>query len=416
MKQVIIVNRRKYATGLFWQPVNVGVTPYLYARQLVAKSDKKYTLLTEYKSMIGLAEARDGVHSGMSCIAAEVMDALPEFASFLGVFHVDTRFYLIAVRNGVIIRDILVEKESEARKIYAELSNMPDWGGLFAPSSWGMPRSQEKFLQDIVKNNSVARLRQISIVKSLAPSIVLAVVALALGGYFLYSPLFKSGKTEIPVTLNPQLAAEYQRQLEEKNKELDEKFEVPVVKSSIEYPYDKLPDVIERADLCYKATGFVMQPVMGWEQKNTVCDGEYVSVVFNRRFGTLNDFYLIGGDLMPGGIVQQVSENEMRVRVKLPELEVRPSVDERDQETLMRDIVSVFQQANLKASVKASNEVIRNNKEKEVVKFVEIDANSKLIPSEFMQIFDGFDGVYMRSANWDARSRTWGYKVVVYTK
>jgi hypothetical protein len=119
---------------------------------------------------------------------------------------------------------------------------------------------------------------------------------------------------------------------------------------------------------------------------------------------------------MPGGIVQQVSENEMRVRVKLPELEVGPSVDERDQETLMRDIVSVFQQANLKASVKASNEVIRNNKEKEVVKFVEIDANSKLIPSEFMQIFDGFDGVYMRSANWDARSRTWGYKVVVYTK
>jgi hypothetical protein len=241
-------------------------------------------------------------------------------------------------------------------------------------------------------------------------------VALAVGLYFLYSPLFKSGKTEIPVTLNPQLAAEYQKQLEEKNKELDEKFEVPVVKSSIEYPYDKLPGVIERANLCYKATGFVMQPVMGWEQKNTVCDGEYVSVVFNRRFGTLNDFYLIGGDLMPGGIVQQVSENEMRVRVKLPELEVGPSVDERDQETLMRDIVSVFQQANLKASVKASNEVIRNNKEKEVVKFVEIDANSKLIPSEFMQIFDGFDGVYMRSANWDARSRTWGYKVVVYTK
>ena len=214
MKQVIIVNRRKYATGLFWQPVNVGVTPYLYARQLVAKSDKKYTLLTEYKSMIGLAEARDGVHSGMSCIAAEVMDALPELASFLGVFHVDTRFYLIAVRNGVIIRDILVEKESEARKIYAELSNMPDWGGLFAPSSWGMPRSQEIFLQDIVKNNSVARLRQISIVKSLAPSVVLVLVVLAVGLFFLYSPLFKSVKKSNSVKLDPQLAAEYQVSLQ----------------------------------------------------------------------------------------------------------------------------------------------------------------------------------------------------------
>ena len=162
MKQVITVRRRKYATGLFWQPVNPGVTPYLYARQLVAKSDKKYTLLTEYKSMVGLAESRDGIRSGMSSAAAEVMNAFPEFSSFLGVFHVDTRYYLVAVRNGVIIRDVLVEKESDARKLYAELSNMPDWGALFAPSSWGMPRSQEKFLQDIVKNESVARCRAVN--------------------------------------------------------------------------------------------------------------------------------------------------------------------------------------------------------------------------------------------------------------
>jgi hypothetical protein len=414
MKQVITVRRRKYATGLFWQPVNPGVTPYLYARQLVAKSDKKYTLLTEYKSMIGLAESRDGVRSGMNTAAAEVMNAFPEFSSFLGVFRVDNRFYLVAVRNGVIIRDVLVEKESDARKLYAELSNMPDWGALFAPSSWGMPRSQEKFLQDIVKNESVARLRQISIVKSVAPSIVLFLILLGVGLYFLYSPLFKSMSAPKSTGLNPELMAEYQKQLEAKNQELDKEFEI--VKSALVYPYDNLPDVMERARLCYKATGFVMQPVMGWDQKNTMCDEEHVSVVFTRDFGTLNDFYLVGGDVMPGGIVHQVSDNEIRVRAKLPALKTHSSVDERDQETAMRDIVSVFQQVNMKAGIRASNEIIRNNKEKATVNFIEVSASSKLVPSEFMQIFNDFDGVYMKSVGWDARDRIWNYNVVIYTK
>ena len=186
MKQVMIVNRKKYATGLFWQPVDPLVTPYIYARQLAAKSSKKYNLLVEYRSMVGLADSHDGARSGMTAGAAAVMAAFSEFISFMGVFQVGSNYYLIAVRNGVIIRDILIEKESDARKAYAELSNLPDWGIMIAPDSWGMPRSQEKILSQVIKKDAGARLRQMSIIKSILPSVILITIFLIGAIYFIH--------------------------------------------------------------------------------------------------------------------------------------------------------------------------------------------------------------------------------------
>lgn len=412
-KQVITINRKKYATGLFWQPVMPGVTPYIYARQLIAKSKKKYTLLTEYKSMIGLSDGRDGVRHGMTALAAEIANSLAEFVSFLGVFQAEGGFYLIAVRNGVIIRDSFVQTEHDARKMYVELSNMPDWGGLFAPASWGMPRSKEKFLTELVHGSAVAKLRQISIVKTLAPSMVLVGVFVILGLIFIYAPLLTSSKKD-SVKLNQELLAEYQRQIEEKNEELDKKFEIE--KTEKKYPYSNLPDMMERALLCYKAIAFVMQPVGGWTQRTAECGAEYVTVSFHREFGTLNEFYDAGSEIMPGGIMTQVSDNDISVRVKLPKLELRKSIDERDQETVMRDLVSLFQRVQFRADIRTVNESIRFGIKTETINVINVTYSSKMIPMEFVHVFDGFGGVYVKSISWDASTKVWNYNVLIYTK
>ena len=343
IKQVISVHRKQFATGLFWQPVSVGVTPANYARQLVKNSDKKYTLFAEYKSMVGLGDTHDGARLGMSSAAAEIVDSLSEFVSFLGVFKIGAYYYLVAVRNGIIIRDILIETETEARNLYAELSNIPDWGALFAPQSWGMPKSQEKTLPEIIGYGSVAKLRQISLVKALLPSVFFIVLFIIGVVYLLKSPLLENITPKKTTQLNPELVEEYKRQVELKNAELDKQYNI--VRNEIkpiQYPYNYLPDVMERAKLCYKAIAFVMQPIAGWNQTFAKCDENYVSATFIRDFGTLNDFYTIGGDLMPGAIVQQMSEDEMIVRAKLPQLPTFASLDERDQVTAMRDIASFF--------------------------------------------------------------------------
>ena len=417
IKQIITIHRKKYATGLFWQPVNPGVTPYIYARQLINKSNKKYSLLTEYKTMIGLTDSRAGVKAGMAVAAPEIMNAFSGFISFLGVFETDTHnFYLIAVRNGIILRDVLIESETDARKAYAELSNMPDWNGLFAPSGWGMPRSQEKFLSEIVrKSSAVAKLRQISIVKSLTPSIALIVVCVLLGLLFLYKPWDFKKSVPVAKDLTPNVIAEYQRQVQKKIEEpVVKQIEKPKVIKN--FPYDKLPDVLERANICYKAAGFVMQPIAGWRQQSLKCDDKYISVRFMRDFGTLNDFYEVGANVMPGGIVTQTSERDISVRAKLPEVATSKSFEERSQDMVVRDLYSIFQQMNMRVSIRPTSITVKNGEEKDIVKVIELNASSKLIPYEFMQIFNDFSGVYMKSVEWNANNRTWDYKIVIYTK
>lgn len=415
IKQFITVHRKKFATGLFWQPMGVGNTPRNYAHQLAKKAGKKYNLFTEYKSMVGLGISNEGARVGMNSAAAHIVDSLSEFVSFLAAFNVGQYFYLIAVRNGIIIRDILIEDEVKSRKLYTELLSMPDWGILIAPTSWGIPKSQEKNIYDLIKKDNVAPLRPIGFVKTVLPSVIFTFLFILFGFYVLNNPIQTPSDTG--ANLNTELANEYRRQIELKKQEiLDKKIAQEIAQQSFEYPYDKLPDMNKRADLCYQAIAFVMQPITGWNQTLARCDGEYVSATFSRDFGTLNDFYEIGGELMPGAIVQQVSEDEIIVRVKLPELKTFSSMDERDSLTVARDIATVFQQINIRADINAVTDTVLNNEKTENINVVEIAFSSKLIPSEIMYAFKDFQGVYMTSVSWHANTRNWNYEFIIYTK
>ncbi|MCQ2571427.1 MAG: type 4b pilus protein PilO2 [Alphaproteobacteria bacterium] len=420
IKQVITVNRKKYAAGLFWQPVAVGNAVNIYANQLEKNTKVKYTLYVEYKAMVGLATPHEGLRVGIPSIAAEIMNSLSEFVSFLGVFRAGNNFYLLAVRNGMIIRDILLETENEARKAYVDLSAMPDWSALFAPSEWGMPRSQERDLSKLVVGVVGAKLQQVNVFKTLIPSAVIVLGFLL--AVFLISKLSDLHKITPPKTpeLSPEAIAEYQRQIEIKNKELDEQFKIDKKQQQQKqerfYPYNKLPYVMDKAKLCYKAIGFVMQPVLGWVPNAVECNQDNVSATFRREYGTINDFYAVGGELMPGAQVEQLSNNEVRVLVKLPELRTHKSIDSRDQATVMRDLISKYQKYGMTAEIKPGTEIIKKGVEKDTINVIQINASSKLIPQEYMLMFDGFQGVYLRAVDWSNNSRTWKYNISIYTK
>ena len=174
--QVITVDRKKYAVGLFWQPTGAGYVARTYARTLARSIDKKLNLYTEYRAMVGLGGKKLGHHSGMESAAAAITDSFGEYTSFLAVFAVDKFWYLVAVRNGVILEDKLFEKEQDARSEYFKLSEIPDWGAVFAPGAWGMPRAVERNISDVLNRSARSVLRPISHVRAGVVSAVLAVV------------------------------------------------------------------------------------------------------------------------------------------------------------------------------------------------------------------------------------------------
>jgi len=416
INQVITVDRKRFATGLFWQPVIGNVLPRAYAHQLAKNLNKKYGLYAEYKTMIGLGSTKDGVRFGMSSAAAEIANDLQEYVSFLCAFKTDKGFYIVASRNGIIIYDYLFDAESIARKEFDKLYSIPEWSAILAPSSWEIPRSKEKALASLIKQKTDTKLHQISILKSGLFSVVLISLFTLLLIYLFKAPIAEMllPKRNIEQE-SPELVAEYKRQIEEKNKELDAKFEIAKPKPLV-LPYDYLPDRTERAKLCYKSAGFVMQPISGWNQTSLKCGEKEISVTFKRDYGTLNDFYLTAGELMPGAVVQEISDDEILLKANLPELPVYSSQDERDADTVVRDITTVFQLINADYEISTVSDLITNGVDSTNVTVVEISVYSKLIPLEFMQIFNDYEGVYMTSVSWDVRSRTWKYEIIIYTK
>ena len=417
--QIITVDRKKYATGLFWQPVGAGFVPRNYARTLARSIDKKLNLYTEYRAMIGLAARRDGARSGMQSAAAEVAEAFAEYTSFLAVFKIGTRFFLVAVRNGIILEDRLFSNVNDARREYVRLAEIPDWNALFAPADWSMPRAVERNLSDVITNNSRAILRSISRVRAGIISVVLLALfgVLALGMF--REPIHQMMNPRPQVaTIDPELAAEYKRQIEEKNRELDAAFDIEKAPEPepVRLPYDYLPDPAARADTCFRAIAFLMQPITGWDQVSAECGQTHANVEFKRGFGTLGDFDTVATELMPGAFVQSRSEEELVARVRLPEIPVRASIDERDAETVARAVFTAFQAADIAANVNIVMDAVTNGVETVQLPIVEVAAASKLTPQQFMRVFDEFGGVYMTRCTWNANSRTWNYEVIIYAK
>ena len=416
--QVITINRKKYAVGLFWQPTGAGYVARTYARALARSVDKKLNLYTEYRGMVGLGARRAGHRSGMDSAAAAVTDALGEYSSFLAVFGIDKYFYLVAVRNGVILEDKLFTSESDARAEYFKLSEIPDWGALFAPAPWGMPRAVERNLSDLIVRAVRAPLRPISRVGAGLVSGVLIIVFVVGSMWFFRDPLEQMATTSELSNISPELAAEFEKQVQEKNKELDAVFEIekPALPGPIVLPYEYLPDPMARAQVCYQAMGFLMQPITGWSQTNVECGETHAIAQFSRDYGTLDDFYMMATELMPASFVQQQSDNALTVRAKLPDVPTYASIDERDVETVLRAVMTAFQGIDTPADAAMVVDTLTNGVDTVHLNVVEVAAESKLVPTQFMQIFDDFGGVYMTRCAWNASARTWNYEVIIYAK
>lgn len=417
--QVITVDRKKYAVGLFWQPTGAGYVARTYARALARSVDKKLNLYTEYRAMVGLGSRKLGHRSGMDSAAASVTDALGEYTSFLAVFAVDKQFYLVAVRNGVILEDKLFDREEEARAEYFKLSEIPDWGALFAPGAWGMPRAVERNLSDLIMRGPRSVLHPISRIGAGVLSIILLAIFIVGVSWFFREPLEQMLNPQPKLSqVSPEIAAEYEKQVEEKNKELDEEFQIERASQPepIVLPYDYLPDPEKRAQVCFQAIAFLMQPVTGWEQISAECGETHASAVFKRNFGTLDDFYMIATQIMPGSFVQQESDSSLYVRATLPTVPTKASLDERDVETVARAALTAFQSAGMSAEVQMVVDTLTNGVETVNLDIVEIAAQSKLGPVQFMKIFEDFGGVYMTRCAWDASTRIWNYEVIIYAK
>lgn len=417
--KTIFINKKKYAVGLFWQPLPGGILPKNYAKQLVKSVDKKLNFYVDYRTIIGLGSSKFGHKNNMPVAAIELIKSFKEIYSFLCAFKLKKEIWLVAVRNNIIVYDKLFLSEEDAYDEYLKLKKMPDWGVFIAPSSWKIEGGIEKDLNNSIFTNTKFLLKSISNLSSNIFSFIILLFFLFGLFSFFKEPIRDSLINRNQISkIDPVLAEEYKKQLEEKNQELDKDFKIDeLVKEPIKLPYESLPVLTSYINSCYKSINFLMQPVVGWSQTEVNCNDYYVSVFFKRTFGNIKDFYDFVYKHFPGVQIEEKSDSEILLKIKIPEVEKIFSKDKRDIKFIERQIIGILQKSfieNLNTNIAIDS--IQDGENIINLNILEISFSSKLTPIQFIEIFKNFEGVYFTNISWKEESKIWNYEVIIYAK
>jgi hypothetical protein len=418
----ITVSRKKYAVGLFWQPVSMQTRARESAIKINHRTKMHASLFGAFGGMVGLTNRLSGARANMPIAAAEAIESLSE-KTFLAIFSVNEGWWLLAVRGGIVIKDRVFDNIDDAKNAYMELNAMPDWALLIAPSDWKAPSAIEKNIADIISGTGKYRLTNISN----TPGYIMTVLVLAVFVFGLYNFLGDSLKgmfapRPAPVNIDPQVAAEYRRKLD-----LIEgvKPKLPPRIIHVEIPYNQLPDLSTKADQCWKAIAFLSQPITGWVVDKVSCmDGE-ANAHLLRNHGTIGDLKNEVLKKMPGVIVGESAGDDAILTAKLKRLNMEQKTPQFSSDEIMTAVQSIFQSINgdvdfrrdfvdLDIPQLGDNEILDTDLKD--VPVVMISATSKLEPREFIKIMNDVGSIQMSSVNWDNTNRKWSYDIVIYVK
>ena len=188
---VVSVAGQQYAVGLIWQPLQNLDDPIIEVRE-TAESEMGadlWCLRPATTPQYGIGRTELGHKDGMPSLAASVGSVFANLASFCGVFKVDEGWWLIAIRNDLILaeEDVVFSNEEEAKRAYASLMAVPDWDLKVVPADWGMEGTEDRDLSSLLKGARKVRLQPINAVHRTKFLLFIAILIIAVAIWLVYT-------------------------------------------------------------------------------------------------------------------------------------------------------------------------------------------------------------------------------------
>lgn len=184
---VVTVDGQKFAVGLVWQPLQNLDDPIVEIRES-AESEvgaDLYCLRPAATPQYGIGYSDLGHRDGMPSLAAAVAAALSDKSSICAVFRVEEGWWLIAVRNDLILaeEDLVFANEVEAQKAYAAMMAVPDWEIKIVPPEWNIEGVEHTDLAKLVRGMRKIRLQQINAQRRTKFLLLIAILIVVVVGY-----------------------------------------------------------------------------------------------------------------------------------------------------------------------------------------------------------------------------------------
>ena len=188
---VVSVSGQRYAVGLIWQPLQNLDDPILEVRE-TAESEMGadlYCLRPAATPQYGIGRTELEHKDGMPSLAAAVASVFADQPSMCGVFKVDEGWWFVAIRNDLILaeEDVVFSNEEEAKRAYASMMAVPDWGVRIVPEEWRMEGAEFRDLDSILQKARKVRLQPINAVHRTKFLLVIALIIIGIVIWLIYS-------------------------------------------------------------------------------------------------------------------------------------------------------------------------------------------------------------------------------------
>ena len=198
---VVSIKGQEYAVGLIWQPLQNLDDPILEVRE-TAESELDadlYCLRPATTPQYGIGRTTLEHQDGMPSLAAAVASVYADLPSVCAVFKVKEGWWLVAIRNDLILaeEDVVFSNEEEAKRAYDSMMAVPDWGLRVVPAEWGVEGAETYEIEAILQKARKIRLQPINAVHRTKFLLFIAIVIILVLVWLVYS-LIALWKTMFP--------------------------------------------------------------------------------------------------------------------------------------------------------------------------------------------------------------------------
>ena len=250
------ISGKTVVLGMLWDSLQSGQKIKEKAID-ISPEDVEFDLATIFRDVdqVGFAEGTRNIKPGSRAGVTAFREARMG-ASWVAAFRLNpsgNAWWVAARRNGQVYEDQVFRDEEEARAIFLENLQAPDWQRRIAPGEWDIGGTEEFGLQDVIEPAVGLSLKPVRPLRTYLPRIIVAGVLLVvgIGGYFYYQ--------------------DYQDTLEEREAELARQREQQVRVSPSDYPWFDAPDVPLFFSKCIPRMETAIRNVPGWSQDLVSC-------------------------------------------------------------------------------------------------------------------------------------------------
>ena len=418
---VVSVKGQRYAVGLIWQPLQNLDDPILEVRE-TAESEMGadlYCLRPAATPQYGIGRTELEHRDGMPSLAAAVASVFADQPSFCGVFKVDEGWWLVAIRNDLILaeEDVVFSNEDEAKRAYASMMAVPDWGLRVVPEEWQIEGAEFRDLASVLQKARKIRLQPINAVRRTKFLLLIALLIIGIVIWLVYS-LVSLWRNVFPP---------------EKIRVVEQPTVLPPVRPAPEKPkpWEKVVDLSAFFNQCWTSAYQIRAIIVpGWTMGNIECTPTGVSTSWRltdiqegrltwMNFG-LDEYQLenMKVDVSAGGD----SANGTMAFTKLPMIASVPKLTPIELEDDLKEIKQAMNLQGLQYSRQSlldppnRPDGTRPANQKTYT-FYSFTLNSPYSPQEWQGFFSKFSGLELQRVQYTpGNENNWTYEGRIYAK